>query len=190
MTEDEVLIAKFKTGDERAFSQLMQKYKSKIISYVRRKVGTHEDAYDITQEVFVKVYRALPKWEPRASFQTWLFTITRNRCTDYHRAQARRRFHSLDNEEESISMPTATDIYSDPERMAEEHELGQIIKDAIEELSPKQKEVFILYHYHGLQIKEIAETLGMADGSVKVHHHRAMKKLRKLLAPLKEKGKI
>ena len=87
-------------------------------------------------------------------------------------------------------MPPATDIYSDPERMAEEHELGQIIKEAVEELSPKQREVFILYHYHGLQIKEIAETLGMADGSVKVHHHRAMKKLRKLLAPLKEKGKI
>ncbi len=91
MTEDEVFIAQFKTGDERAFNQLVQKYKSEIISYVRRKVGNDEDADDITQDVFVKMYRALPKWQPRVSFKTWLYTIARNQCTDYHRTQAYHR---------------------------------------------------------------------------------------------------
>ncbi|MBM3239914.1 RNA polymerase sigma factor [Candidatus Poribacteria bacterium] len=190
MTEDEILIAQFKDGDQNAFSTLMTKYKSLLFSYVRRKVGDNDDAEDITQEVFVKVYRALPNWQPRASFQTWLYTIARNRCTDYHRARTRRQFQSLDDDEEFTLTPPATDIYSDPEKMAEESELGRIISEAIEQLSPKQKEVFRLHHYQGLQIKEIAETLGMADGSVKVHHHRAMKKLKKILAPLRDKGEI
>ncbi|HIE27071.1 TPA: RNA polymerase sigma factor [Candidatus Poribacteria bacterium] len=190
MTEDEIIIAQFREGDQDAFSNLMKKYKSLIFSYVRRKVGNDDDADDITQEVFVKVYKALPNWQPRASFQTWLYTIARNRCIDYHRAKARRQFHSLDDDEEYMPVPPATDIYSDPEKMAEENELGRIISEAIKQLSPKQKEVFILHHYQGLQIKEIAAALGMADGSVKVHHHRAMKKLKNILAPLREKGQI
>jgi RNA polymerase sigma-70 factor (ECF subfamily) len=96
MTEDEILIAQFKAGDQNAFSTLMTKYKSLIFSYVRRKVGDNDDANDITQEVFVEVYRALPNWQPRASFQTWLYTIARNRCTDYHRAKVQSQFHSID----------------------------------------------------------------------------------------------
>ncbi|MBM3239915.1 sigma-70 family RNA polymerase sigma factor [Candidatus Poribacteria bacterium] len=89
MTEDEILIAQFKDGAQDALSKLLKKYKSLIFSYVRHKVGDNDDADDITQEVFVEVYRALPNWQPRASFQTWLYTIARNRCTDYHRAKAR-----------------------------------------------------------------------------------------------------
>ena len=87
MTEDETLIAQFGDGDQDAFSKLVNKYKSLIFSYVRRKVGDSDDADDITQDV---VYRALPNWQPRASFQTWLYTIARNHCTDYHRAKAGR----------------------------------------------------------------------------------------------------
>ncbi len=190
MTEDEILITKFKEGDQDAFSKLMGKYKTFIFSYVRRKTSSDDDADDITQEVFVNVYKALPKWQPRASFKTWLYTIARNRCIDYHRARARRRFHYIDDDEEFTPILQATDIYSNPEKMAEESELRRIISEAIEQLSPKQKEVFILYRYQGLQIKEIAETLGIAEGSVKVHHHRAMKKLKIILAPLREKGEI
>ncbi|MBC8230013.1 sigma-70 family RNA polymerase sigma factor [bacterium] len=96
MTEDETLIARFRDGDQDAFSKLVNKYKSLIFSYVRRKVGDSDDADDITQDVFVKAYRALPNWQPRASFQTWLYTIARNFCTDYHRVKAGRQSHSLD----------------------------------------------------------------------------------------------
>lgn len=91
MTEDEILIDQFRNGDQDAFSKLMQKYQTPIFDYVRRKVGNDDDANDITQEVFVKVHRALPDWQPRASFQTWLYTLARNRCTDYHRDRARNR---------------------------------------------------------------------------------------------------
>ncbi len=68
MTEYEILIAQFKEGDQNAFSKLMNRYKSVIFSYVRRKVSSADDADDITQDVFVNVYKALPKWQPRASF--------------------------------------------------------------------------------------------------------------------------
>ena len=84
----------------------------------------------------------------------------------------------------------STDPYSNPVKEVEEQELGRIIREAVDQLSPKQKSVFILNRYEGLQIREVAETLGMAEGTVKIHLHRAMKRLQTLLHPLWENNEI
>lgn len=90
-TKDEILVAQFKAGDSKAFDQLMMKYKQNIYLYVYRQVGKHEDAEYITRDVFLKVFEALPMWEPQACFSTWLFTIAHNRCMDYYRVRSTSR---------------------------------------------------------------------------------------------------
>lgn len=182
--EDEKLVVQFREGDIRAFERLMSKYWPDIFRYTFRHAKNHEDAEDITQEVFAKVYRALPNWEPRASFKTWLYTIARHLCTDHYRGRSRRPTQSLDDlQEDSYEEPMAEDLESDPARLLAEMEIHEVIARALDQLAPQQREVFILYHYQHLQIKEVAEILGIAEGTVKMHRHRAMKKLRVLLEP-------
>ena len=188
--DDEMLVAKFQAGQQAAFDELMKRYKHKIYAYLLRSVKNYEDAEELTIEVFFKVYRALGNWRPEACFSTWLYKIARNQSIDHHRAKSRRMTYSLDDEELSIDEPAATDLASDPLWQLEEEDRHRIIRAAIDQLSPKQKEVFVLNRYEGLQIKEIAEVLGMAEGTVKIHLHRAMKKLQNLLTPLWEQNEI
>lgn len=184
--DDNILAAQFKSGDQSAFSQLMNKYSASMFYYAKSMVRNYEDAEDITQDIFVRVFKALPSWEPRASFKTWLYRIAYNRCIDYLRAQSRRRTHSLDDDEQADKY-VDTGLHSNPERMARQREIRKHIENALSQLSQQQRDVFILYHDGELQIKEIAEVLGIAEGTVKTHHFRAMRNLRKILGPLRDK---
>ena len=190
IVEDEILVAQFQAGRQDAFDELMKRYKQKIYSYLLRSVKNYEDAEELTIEVFFKVYRALGKWRPQARFSTWLYKIAHNLAIDHHRSKSRHLTYSLDDEELSLDEPTAVDLRSNPEWQAEEGDRHRIIRAAVDQLSPKQKAVFMLNRYEGLQINEITEVLGMAEGTVKIHLHRAMKKLKTLLQPLWEKDEI
>ena len=190
IVEDEILVAQFQAGRLDAFDDLMKRYKGQIYSYLLRSVKNYEDAEELTIEVFFKAYRALDTWKPQARFSTWLYKIAHNLSIDFHRAKSRRHTYSLDNEELVLDEPKALDLSSNPEWGAEEKDRHRVIRDAIDQLSPKQKAVFMLNRYQGLQIKEITEVLGMAEGTVKIHLHRAVKKLQTLLLPLWEKNDI
>ena len=184
--DDDILVAQFKAGDQNAFSKILEKYNPRIFRYVKRNVKNDEDARDITQDIFIKVFKALSNWEPRAAFQTWMYTVARNRCIDHFRAHSRRTTYSLGDDDEQFDI-VATNLRSNPEKMAREGEIGMYIRDALAKLSAKQRDVFILYHYEGLRIKDIAEALGISEGTVKVHHHRAMKKLQDILSSIRDK---
>ncbi|MCE2395821.1 RNA polymerase sigma factor [Candidatus Poribacteria bacterium] len=190
MVEDEMLVAQFQAGRLDAFDDLMKRYKGQIYAYLLRSVKNYEDAEELTIEVFFKAYRALDTWKPQARFSTWLYKIAHNLSIDFHRAKSRRQTYSLDDEELSIDEPTAVDLWSNPEWEIEEKDRHRVIREAIDQLSPKQKAVFMLNRYQGLQIKEITEVLGMAEGTVKIHLHRAVKKLQTLLLPLWETNDI
>ncbi|RKU34356.1 RNA polymerase subunit sigma-24 [Candidatus Poribacteria bacterium] len=190
IVEDEMLVAQFQAGRPDAFDDLMKRYKGRIYAYLLRSVKNYEDAEELTIEVFFKAYRALDTWKPQARFSTWLYRIAHNLSIDFHRAKSRRQTYSLDDEELSIDEPTAVDLWSNPEWEIEEKDRHRVIREAIDQLSPKQKAVFILNRYQGLQIKEITEVLGMAEGTVKIHLHRAVKKLQTLLLPLWDGNEI
>ncbi len=190
LIDDEMLVTQFKSGSQKAFDELMKRYERKIFGYLLRSVRNYEDAEELTLEVFFKAYRALTSWEPKAKFSTWLYTIASNLAIDYHRSKARKPVYMLEDEDVIEARVVATDISSNPEKQLEEKELGRIIREAVDELSSKQKAVFMLTRYEGLQIKEVAETLGMAEGTVKIHLHRATKKLQTLLRPLWENNEI
>lgn len=190
LIDDEMLVAQFQAGRQNAFDELMKRYKSKIFSYLLRSVRNYEDAEDITIEVFFKAYRALGDWQPKAKFSTWLYKIAANLAIDYHRAQSRHPVYALDDNDIPEAKLIATDLVSNPVKQLEEKERGRIIREAVDQLSPKQKAVFLLTRYEGLQLKEAAETLGMAEGTVKIHLHRAIKRLQTLLRPLWEGDEI
>ena len=190
IVEDEMLVAQFQAGRPDAFDDLMKRYKGQIYAYLLRSVKNYEDAEELTIEVFFKAYRALGTWKPQARFSTWLYKIAHNLSIDFHRAKSRRQTYSLDDEEFAIDEPTAADLWSNPEWEIEEKDRHRVIREAIDQLSPKQKAVFMLNRYQGLQIKEITEVLGMAEGTVKIHLHRAVKKLQTLLLPLWETNDI
>ena len=190
MIDDEMLVAQFKSGSQRAFDELMKRYERRIFGYLLRSVRNYEDAEELTLEVFFKAYRALGAWEPKAKFSTWLYTIASNLSIDYHRAKSRKPVYMLEDEEIIENRLIATDISSNPEKNLEDKERGRLIREAVDELSAKQKTVFMLARYEGMQIKEVAETLGMAEGTVKIHLHRAIKKLQTLLRPLWENNEI
>jgi len=190
LIDDEMLVAQFKSGSQKAFDELMKRYERRIFGYLLRSVRNYEDAEDLTLEVFFKAYRALDSWEPKAKFSTWLYTIASNLAIDYHRSKARQPIYVFEEEDVIEARLVATDISSNPEKQLEEKERGRIIREAVDELSSKQKAVFMLTRYEGLQIREVAETLGMAEGTVKIHLHRAMKKLQTLLRPLWENNEL
>ena len=190
IVEDEMLVAQFQAGRHYAFDELMKRYKHKINAYLLRSVRNYEDAEELTIEVFFKAYRALDSWQPQARFSTWLYKIAHNLSIDHHRARSRRRTYSLDDEELAIEDPVASDLGSNPVWQLEEKDRNCLIRAAVDQLSPNQKTVFMLHRYEGLQINEITEVLGMAEGTVKVHLHRAMKKLQILLQPFWERNDI
>lgn len=188
--EDEILVKQFQTGSQRAFDELMKRYERKIFGYLLRSVRNYEDAEELTLEVFFKAYRALSSWQPKAKFSTWLYTIASNLTIDYHRSKSRRPVFIYEDEDEIETKLIATDMSSNPEKQLEDMERGRIIREAVDELSSKQKAVFMLTRYEGFQIREVAETLGIAEGTVKIHLHRAMKKLQTILRPLYENNEI
>ena len=190
IVEDEALVAQFQAGRPDAFDDLMKRYKGQIYAYLLRSVKNYEDAEELTIEVFFKAYRALDTWKPQARFSTWLYKIAHNLSIDFHRSKSRRPTYSLDDEELSLNEPIAVDLWSNPEWDVEEKDRHRVIREAIDQLSPKQKAVFMLNRYQGLQIKEITEVLGMAEGTVKIHLHRAVRKLQNLLQPLWEANDI
>jgi RNA polymerase sigma-70 factor (ECF subfamily) len=190
LIDDEMLVAQFKSGSQKAFDELMKRYERRIFGFLLRSVRNYEDAEELTLEVFFKAYRALGSWEPKAKFSTWLYTIASNLSIDYHRSKSRKPVFILEDEDVIEKRLVATDISSNPEKHLEDKECGRIIREAVDELSSKQKAVFMLTRYEGLQIKEVAETLGIAEGTVKIHLHRAMKKLQTILRPLWENNEI
>jgi RNA polymerase sigma-70 factor (ECF subfamily) len=162
--EDEHLVRSFKQGNEDAFDRIFEKYHVQIYSICYRYTRNEADARDLTQEVFIKVYRNLAKFRMRAKLFTWLYRITVNTCLSFKRRE--RRFDPL------------------PEALPDDKPLGQrvMLKEAIGEalrkLPERQRITFILRHYEGYTFSEIGEIMGITSGAAKANHYHAIRKLR------------
>ncbi len=189
MANDDELIERFKGGDLAAFDQLMSKYYKSIYYLALSRTNSHEDAEDIAQEAFTRVFKSLPKWKPKASFYTWLRTIVINLCIDHHRAKIRRQTQSLEDKG-AFAMNIPADSSRDPMKNAESEELMDVMLKAAEKLSPQQYRSFMLFHYGGLSLKETADVMGCAVGTIKAHLNRATAKMRDLLKDLADDWEI
>lgn len=190
MSNDLKLIEAIKNGNSSAFEELVKLYWKRIYLHSYQMTNSHEEAEDITQETFLRAYKAISSWKPQASFYTWLYRIAHNLCIDAYRTKVKRSTESFDDEESQLRNKLASGLSSNPHKVAQDNERNLIIRKAIEQLSDRQREAFILHWYDGFSVKEVAEILKCAEGTVKVHLSRSYSKLYELLKPFMNKGDI
>jgi len=173
---DEELVVAFQSGDIPAFDQLVRRWDRKIQGVIYRIVGNHDEARDVSQEAFLKAYRALGTFKQEARFSSWLYQIAINATRDRLRRRRRRTDLSLDDvEEREVSLrdagPSALDLI-------ESSDLSRVVAAAMAALPEEQREVVILKEYEGLTFPEIAETLDVPLSTVKTRLYRGLSQLR------------
>ena len=186
---DRELITSMKGGDQSAFPQLVSKYQRQVYNHCQRMVNDEEESYDLTQEVFLRVFRNIKNYQHNYSFYTWLYRITVNCCIDYLRKRKRQPANvSLSQGyRNDRNEPGPDQDYPDekfvPDKMALNRELNQILNDAIGKLSEKLRVIIILKEIEGFSYDEIAEILVCSRGTVKSRLFRARERLKELLGP-------
>jgi len=184
--EDLGLVESFQQGDVAAFDLLVNKYQNKVYDIAYRHTRNAEDAYDLSQEIFLRAFKSLGKFRRKSSFYTWLYRIAVNVCIDHGRQKSRLRAVPIEEWACSHDSFIAGSGYS-PAEAVELQELKHYIAKAIDQLPPKQRTVFILKRQEGLSLEEIAKTLGRSVGTIKAHLSHATHKLMDLLSPYLEK---
>lgn len=180
---DEALIARAAAGDAAAFEALMRRYQAQVFHFVRWQRGvTERSAEDITQEVFLQLYRVAGQFRGGARFRTWFYTLARNVCRNHQRTLRRRapeRWYALP-EEALAGLP---DRGPGPQVRCEHGEAQRVIGAALARLPAWQREVLVLREWQDLSYAEIAEVLAVPVGTVRSRLHKARETLMALLAP-------
>jgi RNA polymerase sigma-70 factor (ECF subfamily) len=186
--EDTDLALALQQGDTLAFDEIVRRYQGRVYAVAYRLTGNREDALDVTQESLLKAYRKIDTWQPTGGFLPWLLRLTSNQAIDHIRRRKRRQHEPLD--EAFLGQTNDGDTLMPTRQQTEEevrnNEIDARVRGALHVLSPTQRTVFMLRHYEGLQLADIAQELGCTVGSVKVHLFRALKKLRGELEDLYE----
>ena len=191
MTRTDVqLMLDVKGGDEQSFELLLQRYRTPLVNFLFRMVKNREQAEDLAQEVFIRVYRAREEYVPTAKFTTWLFRIATNLALNSLRDHRHQKL------EMSIDAPLTADAEDGDERPFEvadkhlnveqelvEEERKKMIRRAIEKLPEKQRAAVLLHKYQELDYAEIAKILGCSESALKSLLFRAYEMLRVELAP-------
>jgi RNA polymerase sigma-70 factor (ECF subfamily) len=172
---DSTLIQEFKQGDEKAFNQLVLRYQKRIYDLTYRLVRNREDAADLSQEVFVRAYRNLRKFQERSSFYVWLTRIAVNLCINFSRREKFRSFLSIFDVSEKPEASVS------PDKDVEKEELRLALDRAVKSLPERQRITFVLKRYQDLPYKEISQIMEISEGAAKANYFQAVKKLKKLL---------
>ena len=178
-------------GDQDACRAIVETMHRPVIATIYRFLGNRfaEEIEDIAQEIFLKVFRAIDRFDgTRAKFTTWVYTFVRNHCFDVlkKRRLATTSLHAVRDDEPDRAMPDERELQ--PTAGAENSELGRRIGEALQTLGEDQRMVFILREYEGLDYREIAGVTGVNEGTVKSRLFRAKAALRQQLEPYLEAG--
>ena len=173
----ERLIRRAASGDDSAFEQLMLAQQKQVYNLCLRMSGNPEDAFDLSQEAFLRAWRALAQYQFEAEFSTWLFRLTRNVCIDFLRKQKRQPTVPLETEQdgETLELPLP-DSAPGPEELTLHDEKRRVLAEAMQALPEEQREILILRY------ERIAEILDLQLGTVKSRLARARMQLKKILA--------
>lgn len=173
MVSDEHLIREILNGSEAAMEVLARKYYRMIFAFVYRKVGDKELAYDLTQDIFIKMMNKIQLFSNQGSFKGWLLTIAVNHCRDYWKSSAHIRRNQQTEIPENLQSRNEETPF-----IFEQKEKRKQVKALINALPEPQKEVVILRYFHDLKIREIAEVTAANEATVKSRLRQALKKLR------------
>ncbi|GGG57045.1 RNA polymerase sigma factor [Hymenobacter glacieicola] len=171
--EDQEILLKFRDPASRnvAFNQLVRKYQQKVYWHVRKMVVDHDDADDLTQEVFIKVWNHLENFRQDASLYTWLYRIATNECLSWLQSKRRRFFLPLHD----VGAELAAKLEADESLAGDEVE--RKLQKAILRLPDKQRLVFNLRYYEEMPYEQMAEVTGTSVGALKASYHHAAKKI-------------
>ena len=182
LPEDTLLCLKAADGDDKSFEILVRKYEKLVSTCVYSVVGNAEDVLDISQEVFLKVYKSLSSFKGDSEFSTWLYRIAKNTALDFVRKRKINAVSIDSSGEEGGGFDVPDDNVSvSPEKKVLKNEGIQKLYDAIEMLSEEHREIIILRDLNDYSYEDIAEKLNLEVGTVKSRLHRARDTLRKIL---------
>jgi RNA polymerase sigma-70 factor (ECF subfamily) len=176
---DSEVVRRIQSGDDNAFDELMRRYKGPVVNFAYRMLSNAEDADDIAQEVFVRVYQNLDTYRPETKFSTWLFALTRNAAIDRLRWRGRHPAESIESAPELATSSTSA-------HDAETREVGEQISAAVAKLPEDQRTALVLAEYHDLSYAEIAGVMHCSEKSVESRLYRAKQTLRNSLQHLIE----
>ena len=175
------LMLRVKEGDTRAFEHLVEMHQRTVIGTVARMLNNVDDAHDVAQQVFVRVWRSAPRYEPSAKFTTWLFTIMRNLVFNEMRRRGRKREISMEERQEERHLEPANPGRTNPDTVVEQSELEAAIDRAIQDLPEKQRMAVLLRRDVDMPYEEICDVLGMSLPAVKSLLFRARNDLKEKL---------
>lgn len=171
------LVARAQAGDFAAFEELVRTYRNDVYGLAYHFLRNREEAWDISQEVFIKTHRSLARFRGDSSFKTWLLRITANQCKDYLK---KRRLDAVPFNDEIETHDAPSGVLG-PDATAEAAELGVAIRTALESLPFKHRTAFVLREFDGLSYEEMADVMNCNIGTVMSRLHHARKKLQQSL---------
>jgi RNA polymerase sigma-70 factor (ECF subfamily) len=186
-TNDEQLMWRVKMDDDpQAFARLVTRWEKPIQRLCTRMTGDVHRAQDLTQSAFTRVFARRAEWQPVGKFSTFLWRVALNLCHDENRRFHRRGEFSLDALEEAEGGEEFAAHEPTPDACVESEERGALVRRALENLPETHREVVVLRHYEGLKFREIAEVLGIPEGTVKSRMADALGQLNRLLKHVNE----
>jgi RNA polymerase sigma-70 factor, ECF subfamily len=182
---DQAAADEARKGNQLAFRVLVERHSRPVFRLAYRMAGNEQDAEDLVQETFLRAYRQLGRFDGRSAFATWLYRICTNCCFDLLRARKSRREVSGQVKEDTDRhwLDAVAAPQPSPERLTESAQLAQLLEPALGQLSDMERTAFVLRHYEGCAIEEIARTLGVEASAAKHSVFRAVQKLRRALEP-------
>jgi RNA polymerase sigma-70 factor (ECF subfamily) len=177
---DEKVVERCLQGDDAAWETVVNQYAKRIYNLTYRYTSRRDEAEDLTQEIFIRVYQNIKSFRSESgSFQSWIMKVGRNLIIDHYRRT--RRYQQAAGTEEMETMNLRDDKVPNPQRVAEQSEASRFVGAGLQALSPELKEAIILRDLEGMAYLEIAELLGIPEGTVKSRINRARLELAKLL---------
>jgi len=182
---DVALMLRLQAGDQAAFQDLFQKFSPRVLQYARRLVGSEARAEEVTQDVFVQIFRFRNRYKPQSRLTTWVFTIATNLCLNELRRPERHLRVDLwerrDGEDHPEGPPLPDPAAVTPEEGAATRELADQLREAVAALPPKQRMALLLSRVDGLAYRDVGEAMGCSEGAVKALLFRATQTLKQSL---------
>jgi RNA polymerase sigma-70 factor (ECF subfamily) len=179
----EALIQRCLKGDQMAWEAIVRQYRRKVFNVAYKFVGRHDEAEDLTQDIFLKIFKSLGTFDSRANFQTWLISVSRNLCIDHYRSVRKEREtinRDVDASELSPVSPTQGQM-----AMMEQRDRVQLLKDAMSALPATLRTAVLMRDIHELSYHEIAEKLHLPEGTVKSRINRGRNELARQIRKLR-----
>lgn len=181
MEPDNELLERCRKKDDGAWTKLVRKYSREVFGVCFRATGSEEEAKDLTQEIFLKIFRAIEGFDNRrASFSTWLHRVARNHVVDYYRTSRKDRV-TVSIEEELPHLEQGPGDAA-PHEHIERSERQAVLQKALDQLSPNLRQAVVLRDLHGLEYTEVSRVLGIPSGTAKSRVHRGHLELGRVLA--------